>query len=131
MIEVIKIVMNMGCPERIGCSIYQIVSHITTDQETHLSRKHRRPIHKQTQHTKQIENESILSVHCKLLNCPHRLVLPMLYVSMFHIPRLSGILTSLTRNIFVVNLGIKFVPEVLIQFFIAIVLPNSHMYRRK
>lgn len=45
------------------------------------------------------------------------LYLPMLYVSMFHIPRLSGILTS--WNIFVVNLGIKFVPQVLIQFFIS------------
>lgn len=53
------------------------------------------------------------------LNYPHRLVLPMLYVSMFHIPRLSGILNS--WNIFVVNLGIKFVPQVLIHFFIAIV----------
>jgi len=45
------------------------------------------------------------------------LYLPMLYVSMFHIPRLSGILTS--WNVFVVNLGIKFVPQVLIQFFIS------------
>lgn len=45
------------------------------------------------------------------------LYLPMLYVSMFHIPRLSGILTS--WNIFVVNLGIKFVPQILIQFFIS------------
>lgn len=59
------------------------------------------------------------------LNYPQRLVLPMLIirVNVSHIPRLCDILTS--WNIFVVNLGIKFVPQVLIQFFITINSPNN------